>query len=187
MERLPWSLKKTWLDTFSSNNWNETISSSINWHRPSLRLYGKKHLIPRLTTFIASEDISYSYSGIRHLGQGWPDWITPLRDLVNHECGESFNGCLINLYRDGTDCMGWHADDELEIDNTKPIASLSLGGQRDFLLKHKYKPQKECVSLGNGDLLIMFPECQREWLHCLPRRKNKISRINLTFRCFVGV
>jgi len=23
-----------------------------------------------------------------------------------------FNSCLLNLYRDGSDCMGWHADDE---------------------------------------------------------------------------
>jgi hypothetical protein len=26
--------------------------------------------------------------------------------------GERFNSCLLNLYRDGRDAMGWHSDNE---------------------------------------------------------------------------
>ena len=109
--------------------------------------------------------------------------VLPLLNNIQDYCCTQFNGCLINLYRDGNDCMGWHADDEKELDEKACIASLSLGVKRDFFLKHRKGLEKECFPLGNGDLLIMQPECQKYWIHCLPkRRKVKELRINLTFR-----
>ena len=42
-----------------------------------------------------------------------------------------FNAVLVNGYRDGQDAMGWHRDNEKEID-TSCIASLSLGAGRTF-------------------------------------------------------
>ena len=84
--------------------------------------------------------------------------------------------------------MGWHADDEPELDNFKTISSLSLGSTRDFVLKHQTKKIKEVLSLKSGDLLIMHPNCQRDWVHSIPTRKGIIDkRINLTFRCYKSV
>ncbi len=82
--------------------------------------------------------------------------------------------------------MGWHSDNEKELDPQKSIASLSLGSTRDFILKHKQKTLKEKLTLGNGDLLIMYPECQRDWIHSIPKRRKIIeNRINLTFRTYI--
>lgn len=39
-------------------------------------------------------------------------------------------------YRNGNDHIGEHRDAEPEIDQNVPIASLSLGQQRQFVLKH---------------------------------------------------
>ena len=49
----------------------------------------------------------------------------------------NFTTCLLNLYRDGKDSNGWHADDEKELGQNPPIASISLGQPRYFHLKHK--------------------------------------------------
>ena len=73
------------------------------------------------------KDIIYTYSGVKHIGCGWPDWFLPLLSSVQKYCEIDFNGCLINLYRDGNDSMGWHADNEKTIDSHKSIASISLG------------------------------------------------------------
>ena len=80
----------------------------------------------------------------------------------------------------------YHADDEAEIEPNTQIASLSLGATRDFCLKHRHQPLREVLHLQGGDLLIMHPQCQKEWLHALPRRKRVLQpRINLTFRSFI--
>jgi len=82
--------------------------------------------------------------------------------------------------------MGWHADDEPEIDQTQPIGSLSLGASRDFLLRHRVKRDyRIALPLSDGDLLIMHPGCQQNWMHSVPqRRRISTPRINLTFRRF---
>ena len=39
--------------------------------------------------------------------------------------------------------MGWHSDNERELDSSKPIASLSLGAARDFFFRHRTEDLKE--------------------------------------------
>jgi len=182
----PWVLNTGWMHTNETQYWLSNISETVDWIRPIVNVYGKEHKIPRLTCFIGEQGISYSYSGLTHIASGWPDWFYPLADKVAKECKVNFNGCLLNLYRDGSDCMGWHADDEPEIDQTRPIASLSLGSARDFILKKRDGSLREVLKLSSGDLLIMLPKCQEDWLHSVPvRKRNYQRRINLTFRQFI--
>ena len=98
-----------------------------------------------------------------------------------------FNSLLLNLYRDGCDRMGWHADDEPELDPRAPIASLSLGAARSFQLRPRRPIGGELqtihLELADGDLLLMDPPTQEHWLHQLPaRRRLREPRVNLTFR-----
>ena len=97
---------------------------------------------------------------------------------------QGFNGVLLNLYRDGRDAMGWHADDEPELDPAAPIASLSLGASRTFRLRPRQGgAQPLSLELSEGDLLVMDPPTQRHWQHALPRRlRQREPRLNLTFR-----
>ena len=66
------------------------------------------------------------------------------------------------------------------------IASVSLGAERKFKLRHKkYKENKlqHEVFLQNGSLLLMSGSTQHHWLHEIPRTAKPIGpRINLTFR-----
>jgi alkylated DNA repair dioxygenase AlkB len=138
-----------------------------------------------LAAFLAEPSVAYRYSGVVHRGQGWPDWFVPLLQQMNERCGVAFNGCLFNHYRDGHDRMGWHADDEPEIDAGQPIASLSLGATRSFQLRRRDGAERHSLELSDGDLLVMTPPCQQQWVHGLPVRKRVTTpRINLTFRVF---
>lgn len=81
--------------------------------------------------------------------------------------------------------MGWHADDEPEIDANQAIASLSIGASRTFQFRHRQTRERHDLELGDGDLLVMAPGCQQAWLHAVPvRKKVTTTRINLTFRVF---
>ncbi|KAJ9491607.1 hypothetical protein VN97_g1636 [Penicillium thymicola] len=48
-----------------------------------------------------------------------------------------YNFCLVNYYASGEDSIAFHSDDERFLGHEPNIASLSLGGERDFLMKHK--------------------------------------------------
>jgi len=183
-----WTLQRSWLPPEQSNVWQRTLTQEIAWQQPVVQVYGRRHAVPRLTVFLATAGLRYRYSGTTHQGQGWPTWFEPLQQQVSEACGTRFNGCLLNLYRTGEDRMGWHADDEQEIDQTQPIASLSLGATRDFCLRHRQDPiQRETLALTDGDLLVMHAGCQQQWMHGVPsRRRIRTSRVNLTFRCFLS-
>ena len=67
--------------------------------------------------------------------------------------------------------MGWHSDDEPELGPVPMIASLSLGGPRRFLLRHRQRkdlPVHE-IMLGHGALLLMGAGSQAAWRHSVPR------------------
>ncbi len=183
---LPWTLRRSWLAPANADQWESILIDRLHWQQTIVQVYGRHHPVPRLTMFLAEEEVTYRYSGTRHVGEGWPSWFVPLLDQINTACGCRFNGCLLNLYRHGDDRMGWHADDEADIDQSQPIASLSLGSSRDFQLRHRHQRQhRHTLTLTSGDLLVMHPGCQQDWLHAVPQRKRvKESRINLTFRRF---
>lgn len=181
-----WNHHVGWMEPETASLWFTRCQEHILWEQPQVRVYGKYHLVPRLTAFMADLSVSYRYSGVIHRGQGWPEWFIPLLQLVNEGCGARFNGCLFNLYRDGDDRMGWHSDDEPEIDTSYPIASLSFGATRALQFRHRVSSNREELALADGDLLVMEPGCQKLWMHALPvRRKTRTTRLNLTFRVFL--
>jgi len=99
----------------------------------------------------------------------------------------SFNSCLLNLYQDGSQGMSWHSDDEKELGENPTIASLSLGAERRFCLKHKRTHETFSLVLDTGSLLVMKDATQHHWLHSLPKSKAiKTPRVNLTFRTILA-
>lgn len=125
----------------------------------------------------------YLYSGVSHQPLPWTSALLSIREKVQHYCQLEFNSVLLNLYRDGNDSMGYHADDEKDLGESPVIASLSFGAARLFKLQHKYQKITLDIPLGHGDLLIMAGTLQQHWRHALPKTKqHKTPRINLSFR-----
>ena len=97
----------------------------------------------------------------------------------------AFNSCLANLYRDGSDSMGYHSDNEPELGPEPTIASISLGARRRFVLRHRMTREQWAWELGEGDLLVMRDESQRDYAHAVPKTSRLVGpRMNLTFRLF---
>lgn len=160
------------------------IKRQTPWRQDTIRLFGKTYQQPRLTALYGINGQAYTYSGIRMEPLPFTPLLEDLLFRVAKAAGEGFNTCLLNLYRDGTDSNGWHADDEPELGINPVIASLSLGASRKFHLKHRR--MQSCrvrMVLEPGSLLLMAGTTQHHWLHQVPKTKRPVGpRINLTFR-----
>lgn len=162
----------------------EKLLRSIPWEQDTIKLFGKKVLQPRLTAFYGEGKKSYTYSGLELMPGAFNKELLDIKQKCTLHAGISFNACLANLYRNGSDSMGWHSDDEKELGPGPVIASVSFGAERIFHLKHKKDPAARYkIRLQHGSLLLMKGKTQEFWKHQLPKTRKQVSpRINLTFR-----
>ena len=164
-----------------------TFKTSLAWQEESIFIFGRWFKVPRLMCWYGDPDAYYQYSGVNHQPKPWNKELQLIRVKIEQRFGSTYNSVLANLYRDGNDSMGCHADDEKELGQNPVIASLSLGDQRLFKLHHKINKTTVDIILGHGDLLIMAGTLQNYWQHSVPKTKKlKTPRINLTFRHIVG-
>lgn len=164
--------------------WLACLRCELDWQTEDIMLFGKFRQVPRLSAFYGDSAVRYRYSGVLHHALAWHPLLERIRDRLASELSLRFNAVLANRYRDGSDCVGWHSDDEADLGPDPVIASLSLGAARPFKLRHRWGLcPDQCLELEHGSLLLMLPPCQREWQHCLPRRKRiRHERINLSYR-----
>lgn len=149
-------------------------------------MFGRPVAVPRLVSWHGDPGATYLYSGTPHDPLPWTPALAALRGRASAAAGIAFNSVLANLYRDGRDSMGWHADDEPELGPDPVIASLSLGAARRFRVRARNGGETGEFSLSDGSLLVMEPGVQAAWQHCIPRQaKVTGARINLTFRRIV--
>ena len=160
------------------------LLQEIAWQQDEIIVYGKKHLQPRLTALYGNEGKPYSYSNITMQPHHWTLLLQKIKGHVENVSETNFTSVLLNYYRDGSDSNGWHADNEKELGTNPIIASLSLGAERVFQLKHNSDTvQKKSIILEHGSLLIMKETTQHFWKHQIPKTGKPIGpRINLTFR-----
>lgn len=158
----------------------ETLEHCVSWRHEWLHLYGRRTAVPRLLAWFGDRGLNYRYSGADHPCEGWLPALEPLRRRLLEELDLCSNFVLVNRYRDGSDYMGWHADDERGLGPA--VASVSLGSTRRFLLRVPDRARSLPLDLEHGSLLV-FDGALR---HSLPRSRRALAeRINLTFR-YIG-
>ena len=161
----------------------DKLIKTIEWENEVINLFGREIIMKRQIAFYADDEITYTYSKNEKIGKKWNEVLISLKNKVEAKTKIKYNACLLNLYHDGTDGMGWHSDNEKEIIENSSIVSLSFGADRKFSFKNKKTKQTISLILENGSLLEMKDNTQKNWLHALPKTKKiKNIRINLTFR-----
>lgn len=172
------------MDEQESDRFFTELSQTIAWQQDSITIYGRSIPQPRLTAWYGDPGKSYTYSGITMHPIPWISPLLELKAVVEAISDVTSNSVLLNLYRDGNDSMGWHSDAEPELGQNPVIGSLSLGGTRRFMLRHRFeKSWKHALELTSGSFLLMQGTTQHYWQHQVPKTKRPVSpRINLTFR-----
>ncbi len=148
--------------------------------------------VPRDEAYYGDPGTNYTYSRREYKPLPWLSELSALRTRVESATPSDaytnlklprmgYNAVLCNLYRNGNDSVGLHADAEPEMGAV--IASVSLGAERLFRLKRHDGSVAIAERLPQGSLLIMAGETQKNFKHEVPKEPRvPDARINLTFR-----
>ena len=165
------------------------LMTKCTWqrHRSSF-----KYAVPRDEAYYGDPGTNYTYSRREYKPLTWIPELLSLRTRVEGVTPaiaysslslsrQGYNAVLCNLYRNGNDSVGLHADAEPEMGPV--IASVSLGADRLFRLKGKNGAVAFAEQLPHGSLLIMAGKTQKNFKHEVPKEPAvTLPRINLTFR-----
>lgn len=163
------------------------LHSGISWRQDKMNLYGKEVNLPRQTAWYGDAGRSYTFSGIHLNPKPWTKTLLSIKEKIESVADVTFNSVLLNLYRHGQDSISWHTDAERELGENPIIGSVSFGGSRRFMFRHRYdKAEKAEIALTHGSFLLMAGETQHFWQHQIPKTTKHVEpRINLTFRTII--
>lgn len=173
----------TWILRLEADALLEALRHELVWEQREIVLFGRRVLQPRLIAWAG--DLGYRYSGQTLEPRAFTPAVTRLLRGVRERTGVPFNHMLVNRYRDGSDSMGFHADDEPELGEDPVVATLSLGAPRRLVLKPRRRRggERHALDLGRGSLVVMGGTCQRDYYHGVPRQPGLLGeRMSLTFR-----
>jgi len=141
------------------------------WRQRTRTMWDKDVLEPRLVA---------AWGG----GEQLPPEVLELTGPLSERYGVTFDSCLINLYRDGSDAVAWHADTVRKVLRSPVVATVSLGARRSFLLRPAGGgPVARRYAPGEGDLIVMGGACQHDWHHTVPRERSASgARMSITLR-----
>ena len=169
-----------------SDSYYEQCAKLDNWQQRRIFLFGRWSKIPRLTLWYSMSGKSYTYSGMTMNAKPYPPVIEKIANQVTKFSDLQFNSVLLNRFRNGSDKIGWHSDNEKCLGGIINIATISLGAERHLLTKRPGDKKSVELELEHGSLLLMKHPFQHKWLHCIPPRKHQNGeRISLTFRTIV--
>jgi alkylated DNA repair dioxygenase AlkB len=145
----------------------DALLNNIHWENERVVMFGKEIVTKRKVAFFSDPSISYRYTSKTKIGLPWTTTLLTIKNTIESITNESYNACLLNLYHNGEESMGWHSDNEKEIIANSSIASLSIGASRKFSFKHKVTKETISIQLENGSLKrylnINDSKLQNQW------------------------
>jgi alkylated DNA repair dioxygenase AlkB len=177
----------TYLEDFilDQDRWFDTLRDELDWER--------REGVPRSEYWNTLTNTPYTYGrgqGIRTYLPHPPHWVIhSARVMLQIHVGTVFHGCFLNMYEDGKDHLGWHADDDAGIDHTAPIAIITLGHGRELQWRRQNEKGQDSIQsefLKPGSLFLMQPGMQKTHFHRIPKAQAVTGpRISMTFRKLV--
>lgn len=192
MERTPEILISTeksrfWVVRNFTSDLYSALQNVETLHEPPIFLMGKTLSQRRDVGFYSEESVGYRYSGafMKSINFSNAPILKELLKSINSVLSTSFNGILVNRYRNGEKYLSAHSDSEAGLDKkSKRVVGLAYGAVRTFRIREKKTgkivldiPHEPCM------LIVMEGEFQSEFTHEIPKQKKVLEeRISLTFR-----
>lgn len=93
----------------------QKLLDTIKWRNDEALIFGKKIITKRKVAWYGEKAFEYTYSKTTKYALPWTKELSELKKIVEKETGETFNSCLLNLYHNGGEGMGWHSDGETDL------------------------------------------------------------------------
>jgi alkylated DNA repair dioxygenase AlkB len=106
----------------------EALLTTILWKNYEAVIRGKHIVTARKVAWYGDSSYSYAYSGTTKVALPWTKELRALKRLVEERAGCSFNSCLCNLYRDGSEGLGWHSEGS-RVSSFEKAVRLAVGDQ----------------------------------------------------------
>jgi len=172
---------RTWLDDESwvdvCHGWlggqfelYDRLARADLWHHGRRQMYGEYVDEPRLS------------AGLRLKDSRTPGVVRRMSNVLAARYQVPMTALWLNWYRSGDDAVAWHADRIGKVFEQPPVAIVSLGSTRRFLLRPKGGGASIAFHPAGGDLLVMGGACQHQWEHSVPRARHGGPRISVTLR-----
>lgn len=167
-------LREQFFEQEEADRYYRLLLENTPWAQHRRKMYDKIVADPRLIAW-------YGVDGMNE----WTEELLEIKEKVELACGISFDGVLLNYYRDGNDSVAWHSDHLPSSGVHQAIASVTFGETRIFKVRHKtdksFRPIE--IPLNHGSFLLMGASMQEFYEHHIPKTSRQIGpRINLTFR-----
>jgi nicotinamidase-related amidase/alkylated DNA repair dioxygenase AlkB len=185
----------------------ERIKAEVDWQK----MYHLSGQVPRLVAVQGQTRSDGAIPIYRHPADESPPFkpftsaVDEVRVAVEQILGHPLNHVLIQLYRDGQDCISEHSDKTLDIVRGSFICNVSLGAERVMVLRTKKSAAESTegtesgrisqrVPLPHKSLFVLGPNTNMRWLHGIRADKRPETtksaeeqafggqRISLTFR-----
>ena len=175
-------MTSTYIPNFIESGKVGILQKEINWTNAQSA---------RAECFMSEIDREYQYitNGPIYKSLSFHPIVEDIMWKINMSFGYKLNVCFLNYYIDHTKALGWHSDDSAPIDQSEPIAVVSLGQEREIWTKPiDYKgdiPIEWKQKLGDGSLFIMPAGMQDTHRHKIPKGDRIMGpRISLTYRAW---
>jgi alkylated DNA repair dioxygenase AlkB len=183
-------LSEAWIDEFElpAAVRDEVAFEELWSHQPAergkIRMFGKWVTIPRKQKSYLR---GYTFSGATNFAENsLPPELECLLKWVNQLGYGEFNQVFVNWYKNGSEYIGPHKDDERDLVAHSAIVSISFGAQRTFRVTNPaVRKWRKDFALKDGAVIVMGGKFQTLLKHGVPATKtSKERRINVTFRQF---
>jgi len=155
-----------------ARQWFDALIDGVRWASYRRQMYDREVDVPRL---VATFDLD---------ADDVPQPIRDARAIAERLGSHRYNSVGVNRYRDGNDSVAPHNDKLDGLVKGAPIALLSLGDTRRFVMHTKSVPRRRLqLDLAAGSLLLMSYDTQLHLLHGVPKSRTPVGpRISLAFR-----
>lgn len=168
---------EAWVDTMTGfvrggDTLLDTLVAAVHLCAERRPMFEKMVDVPRLSAHLP----------VDVLGSAVPV-IGDIAAMLGIRYQRAFTRAGINLYRNESDSVAWHAD-KIGRRMWQPVIGLvSLGAARPFLLRPLGGGKSRKFVLGSGDLLVMGGTCQHRFEHAVPKLSRPTApRLSITFR-----
>ena len=124
-------------------NYLESLLRDIPWRHDEAIMFGKHIVTARQDRVVWRRELFLHHTPDTIMSRlKWTESLLAIKAVVEEIAGYTYNSCLLNLYLDGTQGMGWHHDDEKGLGKNANIASVSLRSRTPLRLPPQTKPRE---------------------------------------------
>jgi len=113
----------------------------------------------------------------------WTPTVKKVCELASEEINQKLNHCVLTLFQNEDDSLGFHQDKILYLNENSLILSISFGEARPIQFHSLNGKDSQTILLRPGSLLAIGPKTNKMYVHGIPKLTESVGpRVSLSLR-----